>query len=157
MMPFVFFCLTFSDTTMLFRSIFLLLVFLTTISSNRFYDKFKKLKTITKDKITEKIQEKCKCQLNISFKSIINSKDVLYCVCIHFSLILIVNLKMYSLNLYIYICSTKDKDSRSWVMHATNTVCPPSHDNAFSKSIIVRDDGQNILCLVYIYTLRWPM
>jgi hypothetical protein len=71
---------------MLIRSIFLLLVLTsTTISSNRFYDKLKNFKTKTKEKITEKIQEKCKCQLNISLKSIINFKHVLYCIRISLS------------------------------------------------------------------------
>lgn len=71
---------------MLIRSIFLFLVLTTatTISSNRFFDKLKQFKTKAKDKITEKIQEKCKYQLNKSLKSIINSKHISYCVYISF-------------------------------------------------------------------------
>jgi ABC-type multidrug transport system permease subunit len=89
MMPFLFFLLfpilTFLDTIltskkMLLRSIFLLLIFTTMISSNEFYDnwknKFKNVKTKAKDIVTEKIQEKCKCKLNKSLKSIINYKHV---------------------------------------------------------------------------------
>ena len=70
---------------MLIRSIFLLLILLTTISSNTLYEKwknrFKTVKTKTKDKITEKIQEKCKCELNKSLESIINYKHVSSRVC----------------------------------------------------------------------------
>ncbi|CAF3629777.1 unnamed protein product [Adineta steineri] len=52
---------------MLIRSMFLLLVLITTISTNSFYEnwknKLKKLKTETKDKVTGKIQEKSQCPI----------------------------------------------------------------------------------------------
>lgn len=72
---------------MLIRSIFLLLVLTSTISSNTLYKTLNKYKTKVNDKVTEKIQEKCKCELNKSLKSIINYKQCfMSCVFIFISL-----------------------------------------------------------------------
>lgn len=83
---------------MLVRLIFLLLVLINIISTDTFYGHWKnKLKTIkpkVKDKIIDKIQEKCKCELNRSLKSIINSKHVSFCVYIHFSFSFILNINL---------------------------------------------------------------
>jgi len=50
---------------MFIRTIYLILIFSTAISSNRFYDRFRQLKTNVK----EKLHEKCKLNLRVFFFS----------------------------------------------------------------------------------------